>query len=149
MTCSRKPDQMRGDPLAIGPRPRQFERVDGGRLRIRERAPITRRSGVDSFRGKKNVRDYLRKRFKDIPDMGWHHEYHYVCGDRAVSVWVVAGKSANGEDPTYQGCDLWEFKDGKVCNKDTYGKTIDRDYWARWRRGGGSARTEAVLRRRR
>ncbi len=60
--------------------------------------------------------------------MSWEHGYHYICGDRAVSVWRVTGKSGSGEILNYQGCDLWEFRDGKVCNKDTYWKIVGKDY---------------------
>src|SRR5579862_973370 len=69
--------------------------------------------------GKAAVRKVLADRFKVIPDMRWDHLYEYVCGDRAVSVWRVRGKSKDGTLLDYQGCDLWEFKDGLVHNKDT------------------------------
>jgi len=65
--------------------------------------------------GKAAVRKVLADRFKIIPDMKWNHLYEYVCGDRAVSVW------------NYRGCDLWDFKDGLVCNKDTYWKMVRPD----------------------
>ncbi|MGX9963520.1 nuclear transport factor 2 family protein [Roseomonas sp. F4] len=80
-----------------------------------------------AIRGKAAVHKVLADRFKVIPDMAWTHEYEYVAGDRAVSVWRVTGKSADGTELNYQGCDLWEFKDGLVHNKDTYWKIVRPD----------------------
>lgn len=66
-------------------------------------------------------------RFKVIPDMRWEHKYDYVCGHRAVSVWIVKGNAKDGRVLNYQGCDLWEFKDGLVHKKDTYWKIVQPD----------------------
>jgi ketosteroid isomerase-like protein len=77
--------------------------------------------------GKAAVRKVLADRFKVIPDMRWDHIYEYVCGERAVSVWQVRGTSKDGTVIDYQGCDLWEFKDGLVHNKDTYWKIVRPD----------------------
>jgi ketosteroid isomerase-like protein len=77
--------------------------------------------------GKAAVHKVLADRFKVIPDMRWEHNYEYVCGNRAVSVWTVKGKSKDGTVLNYQGCDLWEFKDGLVHNKDTYWKIVRPD----------------------
>lgn len=77
--------------------------------------------------GKAAVHKVLADRFKVIPDMKWTHLYEYVTGNRAVSVWRVTGKSKDGTSLDYQGCDLWEFKDGLVHNKDTYWKIVRPD----------------------
>jgi ketosteroid isomerase-like protein len=77
--------------------------------------------------GKAAVHKVLSDRFKVIPDMSWHHRYEYTCGNHAVSVWTVTGKSKDGKVLNYQGCDLWEFKDGLVHNKDTYWKIVQPD----------------------
>jgi ketosteroid isomerase-like protein len=80
-----------------------------------------------AVRGKAAIGKVLADRFKVIPDMRWDHHYEYVCGNRAVSVWQVRGKSKDGTVLNYQGCDLWEFKDGLVYNKDTYWKIVRPD----------------------
>ncbi|MBV8848912.1 MAG: nuclear transport factor 2 family protein [Methylobacteriaceae bacterium] len=72
--------------------------------------------------GKEAVRKYLADRFKVIPDMRWIPTYDHVYDNKAVSVWMVKGTSANGEIIDAQGCDLWEFRGDKVLNKDTYWK---------------------------
>lgn len=81
-----------------------------------------------AVRGKTAVRKVLAERFKVITDMRWDHQYEYVCGNRAVSVWTVKGTSKDGTVLNYQGCDLWEFDDkGLVLNKDTYWKIVRPD----------------------
>jgi taurine dehydrogenase small subunit len=77
--------------------------------------------------GKAALHKTLFDRFKLIPDMHWNIEYEYLAGDRAVSVWRVTGKHADGTALNYQGCDLWEFRDGYVHNKDTYWKIVRPD----------------------
>jgi ketosteroid isomerase-like protein len=77
--------------------------------------------------GKAAVHKVLADRFKLIPDMNWAIDYEYVSGNNAVSVWRVTGTAADGTVLDYQGCDLWEFKDGYVLNKDTYWKIVRPD----------------------
>ena len=79
-----------------------------------------------AVRGKAAIHKVLSDRFKVIPDMRWEHESEYVCGDLAVSVWRVKGRSKDGTVLDYQGCDLWEFKDGLVYNKNTFWKIVQK-----------------------
>jgi taurine dehydrogenase small subunit len=74
--------------------------------------------------GKAAVRKVLADRFKVIPDMHWERLDEYFLGDRAVTVWMVTGKAADGTVLNYKGCDLYEFKDGLVHRKDTYWKIV-------------------------
>lgn len=77
-----------------------------------------------AVRGKAAIRKVLADRFLVIPDMRWEAMYEYVCGSRAVTVWRVKGNSKDGTVLDYQGCDLWEFKDGLIVHKDTYWKIV-------------------------
>jgi uncharacterized protein (TIGR02246 family) len=77
------------------------------------------------LRGKEAIRKAVADRFKVIPDMRWEHKEYIFAGDRAISVWVVKGKSADGEDLNYQGCDIYRFKDRKIVEKDTYWKIVE------------------------
>lgn len=77
------------------------------------------------LRGKPAIRKALADRFKVIPDMRWDHKEHILAGNRAISVWTVRGKGADGEALNYQGCDIYEFRDGKILNKDTYWKIVE------------------------
>jgi taurine dehydrogenase small subunit len=83
--------------------------------------PIGRR-----VKGKAELRKVLSDRFKVIPDMRWEHKRYSISGNQAVSVWTVKGKGADGEELNYQGCDLYQFRDGKIWIKDTYWKIVEQ-----------------------
>jgi taurine dehydrogenase small subunit len=76
--------------------------------------------------GKEAIRKVLADRFKVISGMRWDHIDHFVTGPRAVSIWMVTGKGADGEELNYQGCDIYEFRGDKILNKDTYWKIVER-----------------------
>src|SRR5580704_5357223 len=76
--------------------------------------------------GKAAIRQALADRFVQIPDMRWENEEYILAGDRAISVWTVRGKSADGEDLNYQGCDIYTFnKDDKIVHKNTFWKQVE------------------------
>lgn len=77
------------------------------------------------FIGKAQVREGLAIRFKGIPDVHYSNDRHFVAGDRGVSEWKLTGTTTAGVNIELQGCDLWEFRDGKVSRKDSYWKIID------------------------
>lgn len=77
--------------------------------------------------GRDNIRDFVARRFEVVPDMKWEHDYKYVTENRAVTVWTVTGKSTGGETFNYRGCDLYDFRDGKITYKDTFWKIVDPD----------------------
>ena len=56
--------------------------------------------------------------------MRWDPKYDHVYGNHAVSVWTVRGHHEDGTVLDYQGCDLWEFREGLALNKDTYWKIV-------------------------
>ena len=75
--------------------------------------------------GKDEIGDVLRTRYKQIPDMRWEEMRHWICDQsKAISEWTVRGTPTTGEPFAYLGCDLWEFRDGYVTKKNTYGKSI-------------------------
>jgi ketosteroid isomerase-like protein len=74
-------------------------------------------------RGKSAIRKVLAER---ISDMRWDHVDAFICGERAVSVWVVTGTGADGEKLNYRGCDVYEFRGDKILNKDTYWKLVEQ-----------------------
>jgi len=76
--------------------------------------------------GKAAIRKVLADRFAAISGMRWDHIDHFVMGDRAVSVWMVVGRGADGEELNYQGCDIYEFRGDKILNKDTYWKLVEK-----------------------
>jgi ketosteroid isomerase-like protein len=95
---------------------------DGTFLMARGPEPDGRR-----VKGREAIRKVLSDRFKVIPDMRWDHIEYVIAGNRAVSVWMVRGKGADGEDLNYKGCDIYEFRGDKILNKDTYWKTVEKN----------------------
>lgn len=78
-----------------------------------------------TLNGKAAIRKLLADRFKLIPDMHWARTDEWMGeGDRAVTQWRVTGKAADGTKLDYQGCDLYQFKDGLIWRKDTYWKIV-------------------------
>ena len=79
-----------------------------------------------TLKGKETIRKTLAARFAVIPDMRWDHKEYIFAGNRAISVWTVKGKGADGEDLNYQGCDIYTFRGGKIAAKDTYWKIVEQ-----------------------
>jgi ketosteroid isomerase-like protein len=77
-------------------------------------------------RGKAAVRRVLADRFEVIADMRWDHVEQIIAGSRAVTVWMVTGRGADGEVLNYRGCDIYEFRGDKILNKDTYWKRVEQ-----------------------
>ena len=78
------------------------------------------------FTGKEQVREALAGRFRGIPDVHYGDARHFVAGDRGVSEWTLTGTTAAGVRLEVRGCDLWEFRDGKITRKDSYWKIVER-----------------------
>ena len=78
------------------------------------------------FVGKVQVRAALAGRFKGIPDVHYGDDRHWVAGNRGVSEWTLTGTTTEGVKLNVRGCDLWEFRNGKVVRKDSYWKIIER-----------------------
>lgn len=49
-----------------------------------------------------------------------------MTADRPPRTSIDAGLRADGRRLDSLGCDLWEFRDGKVLKKDTYYKQVTR-----------------------
>ena len=77
------------------------------------------------FTGKAAVREGLAARFKGLPDVHYGDDRHWVAGDRGVSEWLLTGTAPDGRRVRVRGCDLWEFRDGKVIRKDSYWKIVE------------------------
>jgi ketosteroid isomerase-like protein len=76
--------------------------------------------------GKEQVREGLRSRFTGLPDVHYSNDRHFVAGDRGVSEWLLTGTTPSGEKVRVQGCDLFEFRDGKLSRKDSYWKIVEK-----------------------
>jgi ketosteroid isomerase-like protein len=74
--------------------------------------------------GFERVREGLASRFAGIPDVHWGDDRHWVAGERGCSEWLLTGTSTDGEPIEVRGCDLFEFRGGKVVRKDSYWKIV-------------------------
>lgn len=80
----------------------------------------------ERYVGKANVRNGLARRFAGLPDVHYGEDRHWVSGSRGVSEWLLTGTTPAGLKVRVRGCDLWEFRDGKVVYKDSYWKIVER-----------------------
>jgi ketosteroid isomerase-like protein len=74
--------------------------------------------------GKAEVRKGFEARLAGIPDIHYGKDRHFVCGDRGVSEWTITGTDTAGNRVEVQGCDLIEFRAGKIARKDAYWKIV-------------------------
>lgn len=79
------------------------------------------------FIGKEKVREALVGRFKGIPDVHYGDESHWISsdGNKGVSEWTLTGTTSAGIKLKVGGCDLWEFRNGKVSRKNSYWKIVE------------------------
>ena len=80
------------------------------------------------FVGKAQVREGLAGRFKSIPDVHYGDDRHWIStdGTQGVSEWTLTGTTTSGVKLKVRGCDLWEFRNGKITRKDSYWKIIEQ-----------------------
>jgi steroid delta-isomerase-like uncharacterized protein len=80
------------------------------------------------FVGKANVREGLAMRFKGIPDVHYSDDEHWISADgtRGVSEWTLTGTTTAGVKLNVRGCDLWEFRNGKIIRKNSYWKIVEQ-----------------------
>jgi steroid delta-isomerase-like uncharacterized protein len=79
------------------------------------------------FIGKAHVREALASRFKGIPDVHYGEDRHWMSADgtMGVSEWTLTGTTTAGVNLKVRGCDLWEFRNGKVTRKNSYWKIVE------------------------
>jgi steroid delta-isomerase-like uncharacterized protein len=77
------------------------------------------------FVGKAAVRKGLASRFEGIPDVHYDEDRHWVSGERGASEWLLTGTTKSGKKVAVRGCDLFEFRDGKILRKDSYWKIVE------------------------
>jgi steroid delta-isomerase-like uncharacterized protein len=75
--------------------------------------------------GKTEVRKGLATRFEGLPDVRYSDDKHWIAGDRGVSEWTLTGTTREGRSIRVRGCDLFEFRNGKITRKDSYWKIVE------------------------
>ena len=97
--------------------------VDGDDCAFYAAAGGTPRGGVSE--GRAAVRASYEAVWKKFPDAKWHNPTHFVSGERGVTQWLFTGSTADGKEKSnVHGCDVFEFKNGKILVKDTYRKQM-------------------------
>lgn len=87
----------------------------------RDREPYGR-----PYNGKAAVREGLATRFAGLPDVHYGEDRRWVAGGRGCSEWTLTGTRSTGEKVNVRGCDLFEFRNGKISKKDSFQKIIQR-----------------------
>jgi len=74
------------------------------------------------YEGQTAVREAIAEIFEMLPDIRFTNARHTVFGDRAFSEYTVIATRPDGSRIEARGCDLFEFKGGKIHRKDSYRK---------------------------
>jgi steroid delta-isomerase-like uncharacterized protein len=77
----------------------------------------TRYAGHDAVRGG------FAEVWATFPDARWDDARHFVQGERGVSEWTFRGTRGDGTRVEVNGCDLFTFRDGRICLKNSYRKS--------------------------
>lgn len=79
------------------------------------------------FVGRDQVRQALAGRFKGIPDVHYGDDIHWISedGTKGVSEWTLTGTTTAGVKLKVNGCDLWEFLEGKITRKNSFWKIVE------------------------
>jgi steroid delta-isomerase-like uncharacterized protein len=72
--------------------------------------------------GKVAVRAAFAAVFEAFPDAHWANARHFITGDRGVSEWTFTGTQKDGNRVEVTGCDLFNFRAGKIAVKNSYRK---------------------------
>jgi ketosteroid isomerase-like protein len=78
----------------------------------------------ERFRGKAAIRGAIEAVFRTLPDIRFLAATRWVCGARGVAEWTCTATTPKGRALEARGCDLFEFRGGKVVRKDTYFKQV-------------------------
>jgi ketosteroid isomerase-like protein len=74
------------------------------------------------YEGQVAVREAIAEIFEMLPDIRFTNARHAVCGDRGFSEYTLMATRPDGSRIEARGCDLFEFRDGKIYRKDSYRK---------------------------
>ncbi len=72
--------------------------------------------------GTEAVRAAFEGTWTSMPDVSWQCTRHEVFGDRGISEWIFRATAKDGQRIEAEGCDLFGFRDGKICTKSAFRK---------------------------
>jgi taurine dehydrogenase small subunit len=74
------------------------------------------------YTGQAQVRAAYADLLELLPDIRFQNARHAASGDRGVSEWTMVATRPDGTRIEARGCDLFEFRDGKIHRRDSYRK---------------------------
>jgi ketosteroid isomerase-like protein len=74
------------------------------------------------FQGANDVRAAFEAVWTTMPDVSWQCTRHEVFGDRGISEWIFRATMSDGRRIEAEGCDLFVFRDDKICAKSAFRK---------------------------
>jgi steroid delta-isomerase-like uncharacterized protein len=72
------------------------------------------------------VREHLAAIFANWPDMRFEGRSLYVGDDFAVQEWTATATHPTGKSVSWDGVDIFPFRDGKIARKDVYSNASRR-----------------------
>ena len=87
-------------------------------------APRGRRPWGRRLHGMEDVRTAFDAQIGRIPDARYVEDEHHVCGTHGYSEWTLVGTRPNGDAVEFRGCDVWEFREGKIWRRSSYWKFL-------------------------
>ena len=77
------------------------------------------------YAGRDAVREGLAGRFAGLPDAHYGDDEHWICGQHAVSKWLLTDTTTDGQRVHVRGCDLFDVTpEGLIGRKDSYWKIV-------------------------
>lgn len=74
------------------------------------------------YEGQAAVREAIAEIFEMLPDIRFANARHSVFGERGLSEYTLIATRPDGSRIEARGCDLFEFKLGKIQRKDSFRK---------------------------
>lgn len=72
--------------------------------------------------GNINVGAAFEKVWAHSPDVQWKNTNHFVAGNIGVSQWTFVATLPDGKRVEADGCDIFTFRDGRICRKQAFRK---------------------------
>ena len=72
------------------------------------------------------VRAHIAQIFANWPDLRFTGRSLYVGADFVVQEWTAYATHRSGKELTWEGVDVFPFKDGKILRKDVYSNASRR-----------------------
>jgi len=74
------------------------------------------------YEGPAAVKEAIAEIFEMLPDIRFANARHIVFGDRGISEYTLIATRPDGSRIEARGCDLFEFKGGRIHRKDSFRK---------------------------